>query len=175
MISSTNGHWKTSHHTRDPQMEICFWLQLYWSVGRAQWNVSMHWNSWEWKHSVWGPTLIYGPIIWFQLLIKCGIMKLLSDINGSVRIGDDAWSCSQEHTARYNSYIVMDLQTSKILDKQLVQVCIYTRSFCFKDHPHLRQRLEYPKAPNNYFLFVYNPYPLVDRRYYLKHVGLYGP
>ena len=40
-----------------------------------------------------------------------------------VKLGGDARCCSPGHTAKFGSYSVMDLQTSKVLDLQLVQVC----------------------------------------------------
>jgi len=38
-------------------------------------------------------------------------------------VGGDGRCCSPGHTAKYSSYTLMDLKTSKIVDIQLVQVC----------------------------------------------------
>ena len=40
----------------------------------------------------------------------------------AVKLGGDARCCSPGHTAKFGSYSVMDLSTSKVLDIQLVQV-----------------------------------------------------
>ena len=52
--------------------------------------------------------------------------KLFSTIRankGSVRVAGDG-CCSPGHTAKYGSYSLLDLNTGKILDTQLVQVSI---------------------------------------------------
>ena len=51
---------------------------------------------------------------------------LLQEMNNRpVVLGDDARCYSPEYSAKYGSYTLMDLVTKKILDFQLVQVCIY--------------------------------------------------
>ena len=45
-----------------------------------------------------------------------------------LKLGGDARFCSQGHTAKYGSYSLINLETSKVLDVQLVQVRY--RSIC---------------------------------------------
>ncbi|MES9883074.1 MAG: hypothetical protein ABW185_19595 [Sedimenticola sp.] len=45
---------------------------------------------------------------------------------GPLSLGGDARCCSPGHTAKYGSYSLMNLQTSKVMDMQLVQVSILT-------------------------------------------------
>lgn len=55
--------------------------------------------------------------------------KLLHSLHGAVlNIGGDGRCCSPGHTAKFGSYSVMDLNSSKILDVQLVQVNEVTSS-----------------------------------------------
>lgn len=41
----------------------------------------------------------------------------------ALKLGGDGRCCSPGHTAKYGTYSVMDLETGKIIDIQLVQVC----------------------------------------------------
>ena len=52
--------------------------------------------------------------------------ELIDNIRGSglpLVIGGDGRCCSPGHTAKYGTYSIMDLNSGKILDIQLVQVC----------------------------------------------------
>lgn len=49
---------------------------------------------------------------------------LFSGVIGPLKLGGDARCCSPGHTAKYGSYSLMNLENSKVLDMQLVQVCL---------------------------------------------------
>ena len=49
-------------------------------------------------------------------------LSMLEAVDGALKLGGDARCCSPGHTAKYGSYTVMDLETSKVIDVQLVQV-----------------------------------------------------
>ena len=49
--------------------------------------------------------------------------EVLAEVSGPLKLGGDARCCSPGHTAKYGSYTLMDLQTSKVVDMQLIQVC----------------------------------------------------
>lgn len=50
--------------------------------------------------------------------------QMLNKLKGKpdLALGGDGRCCSPGHTAKYGSYTIMDLETSKVLDMQLVQV-----------------------------------------------------
>jgi hypothetical protein len=50
----------------------------------------------------------------------------LRDGGLAVKLGGDARCCSPGHTAKFGSYSFMNLDTSKVLDVQLVQVILLT-------------------------------------------------
>ena len=56
---------------------------------------------------------------------------MLEAVDGHMKLGGDARCCSPGHTAKYGSYTVMDLETSKVIDVQLVQVCYIYVIFIF--------------------------------------------
>ncbi|MES9883740.1 MAG: hypothetical protein ABW185_23050 [Sedimenticola sp.] len=51
---------------------------------------------------------------------------------GPLSLGGDARCCSPGHTAKYGSYSLMNLQTSKVMDMQLVQV--HRLTACMNNH-----------------------------------------
>ena len=53
--------------------------------------------------------------------------QLLKNViqNGPVMLGGDGRCCSPGHTAKFGSYSMMDLNSNKVLDMQLVQVMIF--------------------------------------------------
>ena len=57
--------------------------------------------------------------------------EMFSSIQAAVNVGGDARCCPPGHTAKYGSYSLMDLETSKVLDIQLVQVIkLYIHRSC---------------------------------------------
>ena len=50
------------------------------------------------------------------------LLESLSGMGKKLTVGGDARCCSPGHSAKYSSYSVMDLKSSKILDVQLIQV-----------------------------------------------------
>lgn len=48
---------------------------------------------------------------------------IMAKVTEPLKLGGDARCCSPGHTAKYGSYTLMDLKTSKVVDMQLVQVC----------------------------------------------------
>ena len=56
--------------------------------------------------------------VWFDAQTE-----VLAKVSGPLKLGGDARCCSPGHTAKYGSYTLMDLQTSKVVDMQLIQVC----------------------------------------------------
>ena len=48
--------------------------------------------------------------------------SILEAVDGTLKLGGDARCCSPGLTAKYGSYTVMDLETSKVIDVQLLQV-----------------------------------------------------
>ena len=56
--------------------------------------------------------------------------KLLNELpSAGANIAGDARCCSPGHTAKYGSYSFISLDTGKVIDIQLVQVCIYLVTF----------------------------------------------
>ena len=45
-------------------------------------------------------------------------------IGTPMKIGDDGRADSPGHSAKYGSYSIIDLTTNKVIDMQLVQVCM---------------------------------------------------
>ena len=56
---------------------------------------------------------------------------MLEAVDGRMKLGGDSRCCSPGHTSKYGSYTVMDLETSKVIDVQLVQVCYIHVIFIF--------------------------------------------
>jgi hypothetical protein len=54
-------------------------------------------------------------------------------------IGGDGRCCSPGHTAKYGTYSVMDLNSGKILDIQLVQVCLFNSIYLSVVNQYLLQ------------------------------------
>ncbi|XP_036000029.1 uncharacterized protein LOC118564855 isoform X1 [Fundulus heteroclitus] len=62
-----------------------------------------------------------------QELLICDVKK-----KSKVRLGGDARCCSPGHTAKYGSYSLMDMDTSKVLDMQLVQCTEVKNSYAME-------------------------------------------
>ena len=57
------------------------------------------------------------------------LLDEIREDNRSVCLAGDARCCSPGHTAKFGSYNLLDLDTGKILDFKLVQVCPIKKKF----------------------------------------------
>ena len=62
------------------------------------------------------------------------LLDEIREDNRSVRLAGDAKCCSPGHTAKFGSYSLLDLDTAKILDFKLVQVCPIKKEVLFLGH-----------------------------------------
>ncbi|XP_052084466.1 uncharacterized protein LOC127721708 [Mytilus californianus] len=62
----------------------------------------------------------------------------IKDSGRSLKLGGDARCCSPGHTAKYGSYSVMDLTTSKVIDMQLVQSNEVTNNYAMEQEGLIR-------------------------------------
>ena len=72
-------------------------------------------------------------------------IQTIQQSDRQIRLAGDARCCTPGHTAKFASYSMLDLDTGKILDFKLVQVCMYNVDLYLMKHLHtiLGQSLSY--------------------------------